>query len=123
MLPPDFGSQCVGERIVSVGGCRWIDDVVDDLIAIQEKSAAPNRDKDSDGSIAAYDKSEAGIVKLVPPDASVARRGALPCLERPRGGAVTPRYAPAAACMRQRRRIPAGATRGSPFMDQYWNSP
>ena len=54
-----------------------------------------------------------------PPDASVARRGALLCPERPRGAAqlrrVTPQLRPAAA--------PAvDPARVSPCMDQYWNS-
>ena len=55
-----------------------------------------------------------------PPDASVARRGALPCPERPRGAAqlrrVTPQLRPAAAPA-------ADPARVSPCMDQYWNSP
>ena len=55
-----------------------------------------------------------------PPDASVARRGALLCPERPRGAAqlrrVTPQLRPAAAPA-------ADPARVSPCMDQYWNSP
>ena len=56
-----------------------------------------------------------------PPDASVARRGALPCPERPRGAEQLRHVTPHAACGgTARRRIPA---RVSPCMDQYRNSP
>ena len=55
-----------------------------------------------------------------PPDASVARRGALPCSERPRGERSYATLTPSCGLRWHRRRIPA---RVSPCMDQYRNSP